>query len=197
MYFFSGLPETASIKIGSSQAILASDPNARGEILEMSGDGLGPIGAELERDEQLMAVLGARLLEESKGAVEAADTLQVRHAGEQSVLRSVAGTVGIGLSKVLEWAGVWSGILPEEAKKATAKLNMDFMDAAMTFDDATKLMGLWQSSAITYETFYYNLQKGELTRPGVDWQKERAQIEVETPAPLPQYSLPDLAGLGG
>lgn len=196
VYFFSGLPDTSEIKIGSSQAIMASDPNARGSILEMKGDGLGPLGKEQERDERLMAVLGARLLEESKSAVEAADTLQVRHAGEQSVLRSVAGTVGIGLSKVLEWAALWSGITADQAKKAAAKLNMDFLDTSMTFDEATKLMDLWQRGGMSFETFYYNLQKGELTRPGVDWKKEKAQIESEAPTTLPQDQPPDPALMG-
>lgn len=188
-----GFPEKTVLKIGASEAWVSSSPDAKAGMLEFTGQGLNALEARMNKKEQLMAVLGARLLEESKSAVEAADTLQVRHAGEQSVLRSVAGTVGIGLSKVLEWAGLWSGISPDQAKKATAKLNMDFMDTSMTFDEATKLMGLWQSGAISFETMYYNMEKGEVTRPGVDWKKEKAQIELETPDSLPQNQPPDPA----
>lgn len=191
-----GFPESTVLKIGSSTAWVSTSPDAKAGMLEFTGQGLNALEARAVKKEQQMAVLGARLLEESKSSVEAADTLQVRHAGEQSVLRSVAGTVGVGLSKVLGWAGIWSGINPEQAKKATAKLNMDFMDTAMTFDEAVKLMSLWQSGAISYETFYYNLQKGELTRPGVDWKKEKVQVEKEAPDPIPQDQPPDPALMG-
>jgi len=186
VYFFSGMPEKTVIKIGSSQAITATDPNATGAILEMNGTGLGALGNEMDKDEKLMAVLGARLLEESKSAIEAADTLTIRHSGEQSVLRSVAGSVSTGLSKLLEWAGLWSGVSPEEAKAATATLNTDFMDAKMTFAELEALVRTWQSSAISYETMYYNMERGEVTRPGIDWKKEKAQIEAEAPDIIPQ-----------
>lgn len=186
VYFFSGMPETTTIKIGSSQALTATDPQATGMILAMDGQGLGPIGNEMKEEEQRMAVLGARLLEESKSAVESADTLTIRHSGDQSVLRSVANSVSTGLSKLLGWAALWSGVNPETAKKATAKLNTDFMDAKMTFAELEALVRTWQSGAISYETMYYNMERGEVTRPGVDWKKEKAQIEMEAPSTLPE-----------
>lgn len=194
----SGVSDTTKeLKIGSATAWILTDPNARASMLEFTGQGLTALEARLEKKEKLMAVLGARLLEEQKKTVEAADTLTMRYAGEQSVLRSVAGTVSTGLSKLLEWAAIWSGVSPEEAKKATAKLNTDFMDTSMTFAELEALVRTWQAGAISYETMYYNMERGEVTRPGIDWQKEKAQIEAETPAAIPQNE-PDLdeAGVG-
>ena len=96
-------------------------PTARAGMLEFTGQGLQPLSARQSK-EKLMAVLGARLLEEQKKAVESYDTLSTRLAGEQSVLRSLAGTVSTGLSKLLEWAALWQGVTPEEAKTVTARL---------------------------------------------------------------------------
>lgn len=176
-----GFPETTVLKIGSSQAWVSSDPNASAGMLEFTGQGLGALETALATKEKLMAVLGARLLEESKAAVEAADTLTIRYSGEQSVLRSVAGSVSVGLSKLLEWAAVWSGVSPEEAKKATAKLNTDFMDAQMTFAEVEALVRTWQAGAISYETMYYNMERGEVTRPGIDVDDERQLIDMQRP----------------
>lgn len=191
-----GFPETTTLKIGSSTAWVSSSPDAKAGMLEFTGTGLGALETRATEKQSLMAVLGARLLEESKSSVEAADTLKVRHAGEQSVLRSVAGSVSVGLTKLLEWSALWMGISPDEAKKAKAQLNLDFMDAQMTFAELTELVKNWQAGAICYETLYYNMEKGEVTRPGIDWEKEKAQIDIETPEPLPQNVLPDLAVLG-
>lgn len=176
-----GFPETTKLKIGSSVAWVSSDPNASAGMLEFTGQGLGALETALESKEKLMAVLGARLLEESKSAVEAADTLTIRHSGEQSVLRSVAGSVSVGLSKLLEWAAVWSGVSPEEATKATARLNTDFMDNQMSFAELTMLVQAWQSKAISYETMYYNMERGEVTRPGVEVEDEKALIDIQNP----------------
>lgn len=176
-----GFPETTKLKIGSSVAWVSSDPNASAGMLEFTGQGLGALETALESKERLMAVLGARLLEESKSAVEAADTLTIRHSGEQSVLRSVAGSVSVGLSKLLEWAAVWSGVSPEEATKATARLNTDLMDNQMSFAELTMLVQAWQSKAISYETMYYNMERGEVTRPGVEVEDEKALIDIQNP----------------
>lgn len=180
-----GFPETAVLKIGSSVAWVSNDPNASAGMLEFTGQGLGALETALESKEKLMAVLGARLLEEQKPSVEAADTVTARMSGEQSVLRAVANTVSQGLSQLLQWTARWTGMGPEEAKKVTAQLNTDLMSSPMSFAELTQLVTAWQAGAMSFETMYYNMQRGEVTRPGVDWKKEKAQIEKEAPAIIP------------
>lgn len=180
-----GFPEQTVLKIGSSTAWVTTDVNAKAGMLEFTGQGLNALETRLDKKEKLMAVLGARLLEEQKQTVEASDTLSTRLAGEQSVLRSVASTVSVGLSKCLEWAARWMGVSPEEAKKATAKLNTDFLDARMTFAELESLVRTWQSGAISYETMYYNMERGEVTRPGIEAEEERELIEAQKPEALP------------
>jgi hypothetical protein len=64
-------------------------------------------------------------------------------------------------------------------------LNTDFFATAMTSQDLTALVASWQQGAISYDTLYYNLQKGEIARPGVDVETERDLIEVQRPEPPP------------
>ena len=64
----------------------------------------------------------------------------------------------------------------------------------MSFAELTELTKAWQSGAISYETLYYNMQRGEVTRPGITAEKEKAEIEIESPAMLPQNINP-LTGL--
>jgi hypothetical protein len=186
-----GFPETTTLEIGSSTAWVSSSPEAHAGMLEFTGQGLGALEKALESKERLMAVLGARMLEEQKKTVEASDTLSTRLSCEQSVLRSVASTVSAGLSKCLEWAALWMGVGPDEAKKAKAKLNTDFMDTQMTFAELEALVRTWQAGAISYETMYYNMERGEVTRPGIEAEEERQLIDTQKP----NLSSPDLTGL--
>jgi len=47
----------------------------------------------------------------------------------------------------------------------------------MTPDDAQKLMALWQNGAISYQTFYENLQKGGITSSERTFEEETRLID--------------------
>lgn len=182
--------KNASLKIGSTVAWVIPPDTAKVGMLEFTGQGLGTLEKALEHKERLMAVLGARLLEEQKKTVESSDTLAMRYSGEQSVLRSAANTVSDGLSQCLQWAALWTGVKPEAAAKAVVRLNTDFIDNQMSFAEMTELVKSWQAGAISYDTMYALMEKGEVTRPGITAEKEQAQIEIERPAQLPQNINP-------
>jgi hypothetical protein len=188
-----GFPEKMKLPIGSSVAWVSSDPNANAGMLEFTGQGLGALESALKDKKQDMAILGARLLEPQQPSTEAADTLQTRLAGEQSVLQSVANTLSMGFSQLLNWTAYWLGA-GEASKKATAKINTDLLDIKMTFTELTELVKSWQSGALSYETMYYNMERGGITRPGIKWEKEKAQIEIEQPVTVPQ-NIDPLTGL--
>lgn len=188
-----GFPKETKLSIGSSVAWVTNDVQAKAGMLEFTGQGLGALETAIKDKKQDMAILGARLLEPQKAATEANDTLQTRLAGEQSVLQSVANTLSVGFSKLLQWTAFWMGV-GETAKKITVKVNTELLDQKMTFEELTKLVTSWQSGAISYDTLYYNMERGGVTRPGVNAKKEQAQIEVEKPAIVPQ-NIDPLTGL--
>lgn len=177
-----GFPETTVLKIGSSVAWVSSDVNAKADMLEFKGDGLGTLERAMTRKESLMAVLGARMLEERKPAVEAADTHRIRGAGEYSVLASLAASVGLAMKKAMVWHVQWAG---SETTSVSVEFNKDFYDVRMNPQELAELMKAWQSGAISQDTLYWNMERGELTRPGVTLEQERQAIADQPPARLP------------
>jgi hypothetical protein len=171
-----GFPDKAEFKIGGEELWLASDPQAQVGMLEYTGNGLKSLEVAMEHKEKMMAALGARLLEETKRAAEVAETLKIRQSGEQSVLKSLSQTVGAGITLALSWAVTWAG---GDSKGVIMGLNSDYVDEALKGEDLKELVGLWQSQGVSYETLYYNLQRGELTRPGVNAEAELKQIDSE------------------
>lgn len=179
-----GFPDTTVLEIGSSVAWVSTDINAKAGMLEFTGQGLGALETAIKDKKEDMAVLGARLLESRNPSVEAAATLQTRLAGEQSVLQSVANTLSVGFSRLLEWSAFWLGA-GESAKKCTAKVNTELIDIKMSFTELTELVKAWQSAAISYDTMYFLMERGGITRPGIKADKEQAEIEVEKPVIVP------------
>lgn len=177
-----GFPENTKLKIGSSVAWVSNDVQAKAGMLEFTGQGLGALVTACEHKERIMAVLGARMLEEQKKAIEAADTHRLRGAGEQSVLQSIAGTVEAALKKVLEWHVTWAG---QSADGVELELNKDFAETRMQPTELAELVKTWQGGAISHETLYWNLQRGDLTRPDVTFEDEKKLIDEEAPARLP------------
>ena len=117
-----------------------------------------------------------RLLEEKiSGSVEAADTIRTRQSGEQSVLRSLAHTVSHALTVSMNWLMPWLGA----TGTVKVELNKDFVDARLDPQEQLALMTQLQAGTISFETYYYNLQRGELTRPGVEAEEEKALIDAQ------------------
>lgn len=186
-----GFPTDKELKIGSSIAWVSSDPNASAGMLEFTGQGLGALEKALETKENMMAVLGARLLEQAKPSVEASETIKTRLAGEQSELKSTANTVSAGLSRCLQWAAAWAGMSLEEGQKTIeAQLNTDFFDEKMSFAELTQLVAALQQGAMSWKTYYYNIERGEISRPGVTAEQELEEIQAQMPTTIPQGEDP-------
>lgn len=177
--YVTGLSKDTPLKIGSSTAWAIPVAEARVGMLEFTGQGLSALEKAQESKEKQMAVLGARMLEEQKLAAETSETLTIRRSGESSLLASVACTASTGLTRIVRWHAEWVGT--SEANMTKIDLNKDFFGIPMSSSDLSALVQSWQSGAMSYETFYQNLERGELTRPGITAEEERLQIENETP----------------
>ena len=128
-----------------------------------------------------VAKLGSRLLEEQKSGVEAADAIRLRFAGEQAVMRSMAGAFGEGLNLTMRIMARWIGAAEDGIN---ISVNRDFVDVALSPAQIQSYMGLHQAGHISYATLYDLLASGELTRNGVDWTEEREQIDSEQESDL-------------
>lgn len=173
-----GFDVKTSLHIGSSTAWIAEDPQATCGYLEYTGQGLGALENALKEKQGQMAVLGARLLETDKLAAEAADTHRIRRAGENNVVSSTADTVGEGLEVVLKWCAAWSGSADTDIE---VELNKEYIDAEVTPEMMSALMAQVQAGLISWDTYFYNLKRGQIIPNDRDGEEEKSMIELGTP----------------
>lgn len=168
--------------IGSMTAWVFPRPDAKATFLEFKGDGLNALKENIQLKEQRMAILGARMLEVSRGnGVESANTASIHRSGEQSMLASVADAISIAVTQILKIFCRFAGADDKDVKFA---LNKDFFPAPMDALTITALIAAWQNSAMSYETMFENLQRGEFFKPEQTAEAERAAIKANPP-PVP------------
>jgi hypothetical protein len=184
----SGFDKTSSLRIGSSTAWVAETPGATAGFLEFTGQGLTTFERAMDRDEQLMAVLGSRMLEAQKRVGETADAIELRQSGENSVLSGVSLSVSDSLTQVLRWVYWWNSTeaTPEAIgdNVVLIKLNTDFSLKGMSSVEITAVVSAWQAGAISQETMFELFRKGEVLptgRSNQDEQRLLATTKVTTP----------------
>jgi hypothetical protein len=178
-YVVGASDQTGPLSIGSGAAWLLPQGASAG-MLEFTGQGLGALERADQQKRHMMAVLGARLLEEQgtkSNVSETAAAVGMRHAGEQATLKTLAQALETGLTLALQWHTWWLGTeaTPEETG-ALFELNKDFSVLRMPAEELRALVEALQAKAISPETFYYNLEQGGLTRPGVTVEEEVEDI---------------------
>lgn len=172
-----GFTSNTLLHIGSSIAWVSEDPNAKAGFLEFTGQGLQSLENALKEKQDMMAVLGARMLEDPKKAVEAADTLETRYRGENSVLSTVSNTVSMVLSKVFTQLLAWRGV----KKDVVYTLNKDFISSRLSFQEVQALMAAWQSGGMSWDVLFFNFQRGELYPEDMTKEEEANRIGTAPP----------------
>lgn len=178
------------LRIGSGVAWITEQPAARAYFLEFSGAGLGHLVEGQKHKEHLMATLGARLLEEQKAGVEAADTLRIRQQGEQSALTNVVVTADHGWTRTLQFYADWYGL---STTTVACTINKDFDLAQLDPAQQQALMLQVQAGLMSYDTYFHNMKKGEVYPPDWTIEQERAAIEAGPPMAQPSSEADALA----
>lgn len=171
-----GFPDEETYKIGSPVAWVNPDSEAHASFLEFTGQGLGSLEKALEEKEKQMAVLGARLLEGDKQAPESGHALSIRHAGENSILSSIAHNISRASGILFSWLLEWRGIANAEVG---VEINQDFINERLASEEISALVQAWQSGAISWDTLFFNFQKGELYPEGQEPETEQALLEQQ------------------
>jgi hypothetical protein len=126
----------------------------------------------LQDTELRLAALGAEMLKPRTSGAESAEAKSLDKVAQNSTTANVAITVSDAITQALNFASKWMGGT-EDAKYL---LNTDYNPQGLTGQDLTALIGAWQSQGISYETFYENLQKGEIASPDRSVEDEQALI---------------------
>ncbi len=180
MCYISGGPTKTQqpVNYGSSN-ILILPSGGKIAFASMGSDGVAAIKAEADDLKKAMEVLGGRLLESQPSHAETAHAVSMRHQGEMASLSSISNTLGYALQSALQYAAWWAGSeeKPTDTKVAV-KINSDFL-ANLSDKDISSFVALIQNDVITRRTAYAALAKAGLTRPGVDFDQESAEIEAD------------------
>ena len=176
----SGFDKTSNLTIGSSTAWVSETPGATAGFLEFTGQGLTTFERAMDRDEQLMAVLGSRMLEAQKRVGETADAIELRQSGENSVLCGVALSVSDSLTHVMRWVYWWNstettpGAIGDDV--VLIKLNTDYSLKGLASDQITAIVAAWQANAISRETMFDLFRKGEVLPAGRSNEEEQTLL---------------------
>ena len=180
-----GFDKTAELRIGSSTAWVSDTVGAVAGFLEFKGHGLSTFENAQNRDERLMAVLGSRMLEDTKRVGETADAIELRQAGENSILMTLALSVSDSISQVLRWVYWWNSteVTPDSLRSATngnepvlLQINTDFTAKGLTAMELTSIVGAWQAGAISQATMFDLFRKGEVLPVGRTDNEEAALL---------------------
>lgn len=175
-----GVPSTVkALKIGGAAAwILEKDGQAG--MLEMTGKGLESLKELIEDLKHEMAVLGSRVLEEEPATQETATAVELRQSGGTATLKRMALTASAAFTRVMQWVSWWAGASATPTdEKVTVQLNRDFLAATIDPRLLTEMTKALQEGAISKETYYAFLERGELTIPSRTFEEEQKAIDAE------------------
>lgn len=186
-----------SLRVGSATAWQTKNPQAKCGYLEFLGTGLGHLATAMKDKETQMAVLGARVLEEEKATAEATRTVQLRHAGENSVLSSLADSCSLGITQALLWWYEWQGIAV--TAETGIKLNKEY--DTITLDPA--MIGALTAAVIanlmSWDAYFYIAKRAGMYPENIDEETEKKRLMQGPPVKPPGQPAPGdtVAGGGG
>lgn len=192
--------------LGSDKAIVTEKSDAKGEYLQLSAESLAALEKAIDKKEEQMAALGARMLEKQssgRGQAEAYETVAVRQSGETSALMDITIACTQTLSKVMAWVAWWSAsrgddVVEDHAKEAFVELNTDFVSTDMDPTMLTALTSAYMSGSISEEVYFHKLQQGGIIQSEKTFDEEQADKEASlnrlpvnpsAPAPDTQATL--------
>ena len=178
-----GKPVESKFYIGSTTAWVFPDVGAKAEFLEFTGQGLSALEKNLDRKEAQMAAIGARMLAPEKTGVEAAETLAMRHNGENSILAAIAVAVSQGLTKALKVFCEWAG---ENSNNVKFEINREFIPVIADSALLTQLMALVQGGYLDKESLFDWLKRADLVAHELTFEEMQARVDSDPPpAPAP------------
>lgn len=189
---FSGMrAEDIPNYVGAGVAVALEAPEAQASYVGPKGVGISAHKTAIDDERENAAAAGARVFDTQKRGAESGDALRIRSRASTATLVSVALASAAGLEKALRHCAVMMGQDPEQI---VVTPNLDFVDSKLTPAEAKALVDVWMTGAISYETLYENLQKGEVASQERTAEEEQELRAEEDAALIDEESE---AALGG
>ena len=161
------------ISLGSASAYGFPSPEGHAEYLEFTGQGLGALKTAMDDKLQMMVALGSRYLGAEKRAAETAEAMTIRNAGENSIMSRIAQHGSEMVTKALMLMAQWMRVSGE----IMVQINTDVNPAGISPQMMQQLTAAYLSGAISYETYFANLQDGEIIANDRALDDERLAIQ--------------------
>lgn len=164
-------------------------PGATAGFLEYTSQSVTTFERAVDRDERLMAILGARLLEPQKRVGEADKAIELKQRGENSILGALAGSVCMLLTHVLRWAHWWNSTeaMPDDVtnEQVAIELNTDYSTRGLSANEIVAVVQAWQNGALSRDSMLDIFRRGEVLPEGRTNEEEVRLIAVGKPDPAP------------
>lgn len=161
------------ISLGSASAYGFPSADGHAEYLEFTGQGLGALKTAMDDKMQMMVALGSRYLGAEKRAAETAEAMTIRNAGENSIMSRIAQHGSEMMTKALMLMAQWLRVSGD----IMVQINTDVNPTGITPQMLQQLTASYLSGAISYETYFANLQDGEVIANDRSIDDERLAIQ--------------------
>ena len=172
IWYETGAESGQNMLMGNGVKWSNRSPDATFGILQPDGNA-DALRISLQDDEQRMAALGAEALKPRQSGAESAEAKSLDQVAQNSTTANVAITVSEALTKAINFASRWMGGLED----AVYKLNTDYNPTGMNAQSLTAMVAAFQGGAISYDTLYENLQRGEIASTERTADEERTLIQ--------------------
>lgn len=164
-------PNNQNVIIGNGVKWTNTSPDATFGVLEPDGNTDG-LRLSQKDDQERMAALGAEALRPRSAGVESAEAKSLDKVAQSSMTADIAITTGDIITKAINFCSRWLGGKEDNFYKP----NTDFVPTGMDANTLNALVASLQSGAISYDTFYENLQRGEIASTDRTAEEELALI---------------------
>jgi hypothetical protein len=161
-----------SLKGGSKE-----DQPVKAEYVGPKGTGIQAHREAIKDEREAAAQHGAKLFDQDTGGQESGEAKKIRYAAQTATLMTIAITSASALEKSLRYIAIMMGIDPSTV---VVRPNLSFLDMKLSPTEAKALVDMWMSRAISYETLYENLKRGELANAERSAEEELELIDEET-----------------
>lgn len=143
-------------------------------LLELSAD--NPLSDEMKRKEEAISMLGSSMLSGRGRYVSSAQTADIQQDGDNATLADIAVSMSEQVTKALRILSMWLSD-QEITEDLSIQYNTIFEEPSLASNQLTELTSAVLSGLISYDTFYYQLNKYKFFAPGTDIETEKAAIK--------------------
>ena len=184
--FGKGFPESAQVKIGSSDAVFGQEDHADLKYVEHHGHAIKSGSDSLVDLEARMRQMGAELLAKEHGSVTATQVVSEGDANK-CILQSIVENFEDGLNNCMGFTGKWLG----ESNVPEIQLFKDFGVDSLTDASAALLLDATIAGKLSDETFFAEMRRRSVIDADREWKVEKALIAAQpVVAPVVAPKLP-------